>query len=219
MGLKPEPGELPPGYPVEYQQEEVLRDGRRVFIRPILPGDAAELAEAIKTADAETLRRRFLGGPPEVTPALMEHLTVVDYVRRFALVALDVASGQGVAVARYEPSGEGIAEIALVVKPEWRHAGLGTLLVLLLAKAAAERGVHTFTASYQAENRPVAALVEDVGGLSTLVIESGIADFSLDIDRRQATTDTGVPPSPPARPAGGGREEQEAAPTTQRSVS
>ena len=68
MGLKPEPGELPPGYPEKYQQEEVLQDGRRVFIRPILPGDAAELAEAIKTADAETLRRRFLGGPPQMTP-------------------------------------------------------------------------------------------------------------------------------------------------------
>lgn len=198
MGLEPEPGELPPGYPEKYQREEVLRDGRRVFIRPILPGDAAELAEAIKTADAETLRLRFLGGPPEVTPGLMAHLTVVDYVRRFALVAFDAASGQGVAVARYEPAGEGIAEIAMAVKPVWRRAGLGTLLILLLAKAAAERGVHTFTASYQAENRPVAALVEDAGGLSALVIESGVADFSLPIDRRQATTDTGVPPSPPA---------------------
>ena len=48
MGLEPEPGELPPGYPTEYQREEVLRDGRQVFIRPILPGDAPELAEAIK---------------------------------------------------------------------------------------------------------------------------------------------------------------------------
>jgi RimJ/RimL family protein N-acetyltransferase len=198
MGLKPEPGELPPGYPEEYQREEVLGDGRRVFIRPILPGDAAELAEAIKTADAETLRRRFLGGPPAVTPELMAHLTVVDYVRRFALVAIDVASGRGVAVARYESAGEGTAEIAVAVKTEWRHAGLGTLLVLLLAKAAAERGVHTFTASYQAENRPVAALVEDVGGLSTQVIEQGIADFSLAIDRRQPPTDAGGPPSRPA---------------------
>jgi RimJ/RimL family protein N-acetyltransferase len=104
-----------------------------------------------------------------------------------------------VAVARYEPAGEGIAEIAIAVKPEWRHAGLATRLIMLLAKAAAERGVHTFTASYQAENRPVAALVEDAGGLSALVIESGIADFSLAIDGRQATTDTGVPPPPPAR--------------------
>jgi GNAT superfamily N-acetyltransferase len=179
MGLEPEPAELPPGYPTEYQHEEALRDGRRVLIRPILPGDAAELGEAIRTADPETLRRRFLGGPPEVTPGLLAHLTKVDYVRRFALVAFDATSGRGVGIARYEPAGEGVAEIAVAVLPAWRHAGLGTLLILFLAKAAAERGVRTFTATYQAENRPVAALVEDVGGLSSQVIEDGIADFSL----------------------------------------
>ena len=44
---------------------------------------------------------------------------------------------------------------------EWRRADLGTLLIMLLAQAAAERGVHTFSVSYLAGNRPVAALVED----------------------------------------------------------
>jgi GNAT superfamily N-acetyltransferase len=185
MGLEPEPEELPPGYPKEYQLEEVLHDGRRVFVRPILPRDASELAGAIRTADPDTLRRRFLGGPPSVTPALLEHLTVVDYVRRFALVAFDADGGQGVAVARYEPVGEGVAEVAVAVRPAWRRVGLGTLLVLLLAKAAAERGIHTFSASYLAENPPVTALVEDVGGLGKQVIRQGIAEFSLALDRHQ----------------------------------
>lgn len=188
MGLEPEPGWLPPGYPKEYQREEVLRDGRRVFIRPVLPGDAPELADAIRTADSDTLRRRFLGGAPRVTAALLAHLTVVDYVQRFALVAIDTVSGRGAGIARYEPAGEGVAEIAVVVRPEWRRVGLGTLLILVLAKAAAERGVHTFGASYLAENRPVAALVEDAGGLIRQVIEQGIAEFSLTLDGSQPAT-------------------------------
>jgi GNAT superfamily N-acetyltransferase len=186
MNLEPDHAALPPGYPKEYQREEGLRDGRRVLIRPILPSDAPELAEAIRTADPETLRHRFLGGPPRVTPALLSHLTVVDYVRRFALVAIDTVSRQGVAVARYEPIGEGVADIAIAVRPAWRRAGLGTLLILSLAKAAAERGVHTFSASYLAENRPVAALVEDADGLGRQVIQQGIAEFSLALDRRPA---------------------------------
>lgn len=179
MGLEPEPVGLPFGYPKEYQQEVALRDGRRVLIRPILPSDAPELADAIKTADSDTLRRRFLGGPPQVTPTLLAHLTVVDYVRRFALVAKDTVTGRGVAVARYEPAGEGVAEVAVVVRPAWRRVGLGTLLILYLAEAAAERGIHTFSASYLAENRPVAALVENAGGIGRQVIERGIAEFSL----------------------------------------
>jgi RimJ/RimL family protein N-acetyltransferase len=198
MDVEPGQASLPPGYPWEYHRELVLRDGRRVLIRPILPGDAPELADAIKTADAATLRRRFLGGPPRITPALLAHLTVVDYVRRFALVAIDTVTRRGVAIARYEPAGEGVADIAVVVSPAWRRAGLATVLVLLLAKAAAERGIHTFSASYLAENRPIATLVREAGGLCTQVIEQGIAEFSLALDRQVPAT------SPAEKPAGEG---------------
>jgi RimJ/RimL family protein N-acetyltransferase len=184
LDLAPGPEGLPPGYPQEYQREMALRDGRRVLIRPILPSDAPELADAIKTADPDTLYRRFLGGPPRVTPALLAHLTVIDYVQRFALVAIDPATGRGVAIARYEPAGDGVADVAVAVRPEWRRVDLATVLILLLAKAAAERGIHTFSASYLAENRPVAALVKDAGGLAQQIIEQGIAEFRLALDRR-----------------------------------
>lgn len=196
---------LPPGYPVAYRREAVLRDGRRVLIRPILPSDAPELAEAIKTADPETLRRRFLGGPPRLTPALLEHLTVVDYVHRFALVAIDTVTGRGVAIARYEPISDGVADIAVAVRPAWRRVGLATLLIATLAKAAAERGIHTFTASYLAQNRPIAALLEDVHGLRKQVIEKGIAELSIDLP---PPPDEGQPAKshsgPRARPATAG---------------
>lgn len=192
MGLGPETAGLPPGYPQEYQQELVLRDGRRVLIRPILPGDAPELADAIKTADADTLHSRFMGGAPRVTSALLAHLTEVDYVHRFALVAIDTATRRGVAIARYEPAGEGVVEVAVVVRPEWRRVGLATALVLMLAQAAAEHGFHTFSAAYLAENRPVAALVEDAGELGRHVIKQGIVEFSLALDRqRPASGPTG----------------------------
>lgn len=184
----PDPRRLPPGYPADCQRQVTLRDGRQVLIRPILPSDAPELAHAIKTADADTLRRRFLGGPPAVTPALLAHLTEVDYRHRFALVAFDQASGAGVAIARYEQTSGDEAEIAVAVTPAWRRVGLATTLILLLAEAALARGIQTFTASYLAENRPVAALVEDAGGLGSQVIKQGIAEFSVALERDRATT-------------------------------
>lgn len=49
---------------------------------PILPSDAPALAKAIESADADTIRRRFLGGQPSVTPELLDRLTTVDYTRR-----------------------------------------------------------------------------------------------------------------------------------------
>ncbi len=179
---------LPPGYPEEYQRLVTLSDGRRVFVRPVLPSDAPELADAIRTADADTLRRRFLGGPPPVTPALLAHLTNVDYRHRFALVAIDPATRRGVAIARYEQISADVAEVAVAVSPSWRRAGLATALMSLLAEAAMERGIVTFTASYFAGNRPVAALVEGAGGLAGQVIKQGITEFSVPLERHDAAT-------------------------------
>jgi RimJ/RimL family protein N-acetyltransferase len=192
------PDALPPGYPEDYRRQVRLRDGRQVLIRPILPGDAPELARAITTADADTLRFRFLGGPPPVTSALLAHLTQIDYRRRFALVAIDPATGHGVAIARYEPAGPGTAEVAVAVTPAWRRAGLATELIALLAQAALERGIVTFTASYYAGNRPVAALVEDAGGLGRKVIKQGIAEFTVALGHHDpgAAAETRSPPPP-----------------------
>ena len=97
-----------------------LREGCSVLIRPILPSDAPALAEAIESADADTIHRRFLGGRPQVTPELLDFLTTVDYTSRFALFAVEPASQRGVAIARYEPAEQdGTADVAIAVTPGW----------------------------------------------------------------------------------------------------
>ncbi len=172
--------DLPPGYPQEYVRQVTLRDGRSVLIRPIHPGDAPALAEAIESADADTIRRRFLGGHPQVTPGLLNFLTTVDYTSRFALVAVEPASQRGVAIARYEPAGQdGTAEVAIAVTPAWRDVGLATELLRMLAQAAGQRGIHTFTGRYLADNRPVTALINEPDKPANQVTSTGIAEFSV----------------------------------------
>lgn len=168
--------DLPPDYPSLYESAVRLADGRRVDIRPILPSDALELAEAIRTADAETLRARFLRGPPQLTDAVLDELTRVDYVTRFALVAR--SGGRGVAVARYgtlPPSEDkpSVADIAVAVAPQWRRVGLATALVGLLARRAQECGITHFTALFLASNRPVTELAHE--GHGRVVIAEGVA--------------------------------------------
>ncbi len=134
--------ERPVGYPDSYETALRLADGRRVSVRPILPSDAPELAEAIRTADPETLHARFLGGPPPLTEAVLDRLTRLDYSHRFALVARD-RRGRGVAVARYtalpeSAAGKRAAEVAVAVDPSWREVGLATELIRMLARRALE---------------------------------------------------------------------------------
>ena len=172
--------DLPPGYPQEYRRLVTLRDGRDVLIRPIQPSDAPALAQAIQSADADTIRRRYLGRHPQVTPELLHYLTTVDYASRFALIAVEPASQRGVAIARYEPAGQdGTAEVAIAVTPGWRDVGLATELLRLLAQAASERGIHTFTGTYLADNRAVTALINAADEPESRVTSGGIAEFSV----------------------------------------
>jgi GNAT superfamily N-acetyltransferase len=157
---------------LEFGRQVTLRDGRVVDVRPVVPDDAAELGEAIRTADPDTRNRRFLGGPPPVTTALLEYLTVLDYRTRFALVARARVAGRGVGIARFERVGDGVAEVAVVVEPGWRRVGLATALIHLLGAAALARGISTF-------NRPVAALLVDAGAGGAGFISDGIAQLKV----------------------------------------
>lgn len=173
---------LPPGYPPEYESTARLADGRRVTIRPILPSDAPELAEAIRTADAATLRSRFLGGPPRLTEDVLDALTRIDYTSRFALVARN--RGRGVGIARYavlptSANGSRAADVAVTVAPNWRRVGLATILVGLLARRALECDISHYSAVYLAENRPVAELAHHSN--ARVVIAQGIAQLSADL--------------------------------------
>jgi RimJ/RimL family protein N-acetyltransferase len=149
----------PPGYPTELVSDLVLREGRRVHIRPILPEDAPALAEAITNADDETLRSRFLGSSPVMDETMLRHLVEVDYQHRLALVALD-STGRGVGIARYEGSlGDDVAEVAVAVSRAWRRIGLGSGLFMLLAQAALARGITRFRASCLVDNEDVIGLL------------------------------------------------------------
>ena len=172
--------DLPPGYPQEYERLVTLRDGRSALIRPVLPSDAPALAEAIESADADTIRRRFLGGQPRVTPEFLDYLTTVDHTSRFALVAVEPASQRGVAIARYEPAEQdATAEVAIAVTPAWRDVGLATELLRMLAQAASERSIHTFTGTNLTDNNPVAALIKAADEPANQVTTGGIAEFSV----------------------------------------
>jgi GNAT superfamily N-acetyltransferase len=172
-----------PGYPVDLEHLAVLTDHREVFVRPIRPGDAAELRRALLAADYETLHERFLGSPPH-DQASIRRLVEVDYLNRLALVAF-APDGSGVGVARYEgETGSPAAEVAVAVDAVWRQVGLGSLLLRELGEAAAHRGIRQFTALVLSENRPVLALLRASGRDFSVEIHSGTSDIVMLLEKQ-----------------------------------
>lgn len=153
----------PPGYPVELEQLLSLRDGRVVFVRPIIPADEVVIEREWRRADTETLYQRFFTVRPKLDARRLHSLVHVDYRSRLALVAFG-EDEQGVGVARYESSpGQEQAEIAFVVHPAWRRIGLGNALLRLLADAARVRGIRRLTALCLQENRAMTEMLARFG--------------------------------------------------------
>lgn len=173
----PTDSELPTGYPKELEGNFDLSDGRSVRIRPILPADVDDLAEAIEHADSETLFHRFFTAAPHLSDKQIHYLAEVDYRARLALVAAD-DDGRGVAVARYEcHSNCNVAEVAVVVAPEWRTGGLATEMLHRLEAPARRNGFVELDAVYLPENRAIARVFERLG-YSEQRIEDGVARVS-----------------------------------------
>jgi RimJ/RimL family protein N-acetyltransferase len=161
-----------------------LRDGTRVFIRPIEPDDKPRLAEGLRRLSNETIRRRFLAAKPRFTSTELRYLTELDGTNHIALVAVladdpDVL----VAVARCVrlPDREDTAEMAIVVGDPWQGLGLGTALATALADAAIAVGIRNFAATMLADNEPARRLMRTFarrlqegyvsGGLREVLVE------------------------------------------------
>jgi GNAT superfamily N-acetyltransferase len=155
-----------------------LRDGTRVLVRPIEPGDKARLLEGFERVSEESRYRRFLAPMPELNESTLCYLTEVDHRDHEALVALVEETGQGIGVARYvrlvdRPR---VAEAAVTVADDWQGRGAGTLLLELLAARAREEGIERFSALVLASNREMLELLEELGPVRVVDREAGTVE-------------------------------------------
>jgi GNAT superfamily N-acetyltransferase len=174
-------GGRPVGYPHEEEDVVVLGDGRSVGLRPVVPGDLAELQRAIARADAETLRRRFLGGGAPSTQAALRRLVEVDYRHRFALAAFD-DGGRGVGIARYEGKRTWpVVEVAVAVDPAWQGAGLAAELVRRVVRRAVCQGATDVAVDFYSDNVRVHRLVAAAHLPERRSVHRGVVTDAVDL--------------------------------------
>ncbi len=139
-------------YPSELTTRVTTDRGLTLQLRPIRPDDADILNRFHDQLSPDSVFRRYFSVHPELSPDELVHLTTVDYVDRLAFIIID--RGTLVAVGRYDRIPDTTrAEVAFLVDDAFQHQGLGILLLDHLADAAWERGITTFVAETQADNR------------------------------------------------------------------
>jgi GNAT superfamily N-acetyltransferase len=141
----------------------LLSDGSKVLVRPITRDDRPLLRDGLARLSAASRYKRFLAARESFSESELDYLTNVDHHDHEALLAFDVATGEGVGLARYVRTGERTAEPAITVADAWQGRGLGSRLAHLLALRAREAGIRSFTAVTLGSNRAAACMLASLG--------------------------------------------------------
>jgi RimJ/RimL family protein N-acetyltransferase len=149
-----------------------LDDERAVAIRPIDLSDAFRLRRMFGRLSPETVYHRFFAPIPQPRDAMLTHLAGVDHDHREALVA--VVGNEVVGVARYEGRpGSDEAEVAVTIEDAWQGRGLGTQLLVRLARIGARRGLRAFTAVVMGENAAAVRFLKRLSPDTEVHLEQG----------------------------------------------
>jgi GNAT superfamily N-acetyltransferase len=148
--------------------ELALRDGSRVWVRPIAPEDRRRIVEGLAALSPRSRYLRFHSAVERLTDDQLDYLVDVDHVDHEALVAVDPdADGHpGVGVARYIrlPGEPEVAEAAVTVLDAWQGLGVGTALVGLLEGCARQHGIRVFRNYVLAENEAMLSIFRQLDG-------------------------------------------------------
>jgi acetyltransferase len=170
-------------YPRELEEVVTLKDGEQLLIRPIQPEDAERDRAFVARLSPETLYFRFMMPVRELSPAMIERFTQIDYGRELALVAI---AGEGaeqllVAVARITPTTvPARCEFAIVVEENRHGNGLARALMHRLFAAARSRGYKEMEGTVLRENPRMLKFCEALG----FTIEPNPDDHNERIARR-----------------------------------
>jgi RimJ/RimL family protein N-acetyltransferase len=163
------------------------KDGTRVRLRPLLPQDRRIIVAGFRRLSAASRYRRFMSPIEELDDGMLQHLTDLDFVNRFAWVAFlaDEPGEPGAGVSRYarlegEPD---VAEAAVTVVDEFQGRGIGTLLLEALGAVALANGIRTLRGYVLEDNIEMRRVAEAVG--ARLVHDSpGLLRVEVDVTAR-----------------------------------
>jgi acyl-CoA hydrolase/RimJ/RimL family protein N-acetyltransferase len=169
-------------YPVEEEREAVLKDGRKVSIRPSRASDVRALQDLFYTMSREDVYTRFFQRLEALAVSEAEHLCNVDYENEMAFLA---AIGErenekvvGSSCYFLNPS-TNLAEVAYMIRSDWQGTGLGTALQQRMTEYAKARGLRGFTAEILMSNDKMLRLARSVSDKVTMTGSDGVYEVTM----------------------------------------
>jgi acetyltransferase len=154
-------------YPKQLEEDVTLEDGRRFWVRPVVPEDEPAFQRNFARLTPEEIRLRFLAPIRQLSHVAAARFTQLDYDREMALVLTE--PGQpgtteifGVAQIAADPDNE-TAEYAIIVQRDLTGLGLGRHLMERIIEVARKRGITELWGDVLRENAAMRGLCKRLG--------------------------------------------------------
>jgi acetyltransferase len=168
-------------YPSQWQRHIEVKDGWRVFVRPIRPEDEPLIHELLRHITTHDLRLRFFAPMKEFTHEFIARLTQLDYARAMAFVAFDETTNQMVGVVRiHSDSIYETGEYAILLRSDLKGRGLGWALMQLIIEYAKSEGLKAISGDVLKENTVMLQMCRHLGfDVKADPVEHDICDVRL----------------------------------------
>ena len=162
-------------YPSRYKQLWPLPNGGEFTLRPIRPDDAHMLQDFVQHLSPESRYTRFVSHNKELTPTMLARMTLIDYDREMALVAIQKSTERSdsgelletetiIGMSQYITNPDRAScEFSLVVSDAFGGQGLGSRLMLSIMEEARDKGLQEIDGLVLANNPGMLALMRKLG--------------------------------------------------------
>jgi acetyltransferase len=175
-------------YPSQWERHLVLRDGWRIFARPVKPDDGPLIRRLLEHVSQEDLRLRFFDSIKQFSHSFLARLTQLDYARAMAFIAFDESNGDGLhevlGVVRLHSDATGErGEYAILLRSDLKGHGLGWALMQMIIEYARSEGLKQVYGQILHENTVMLTMCRELGfEVKTDPEDRGIYDVTLTLE-------------------------------------
>jgi len=171
-------------YLTQYESRLTLKNGREIFVRPIMQTDEHLIVNLFERLSPHSIYMRFLRGLPALPEDMLYRFTHINYTSEFALAGIIKEDGKDaiIAVARYAYTPhDNITDLAVAVRDDWQHFGLGKSLLKKIVEIGKEHGIYRFGGMIDPQNKLIMQILLELGYNVKYSLKSGFFQVEIQV--------------------------------------
>ena len=145
-----------------FRQVFTMRDGARVLLRPLVPGDRQALLDFFLPVSME--ERRFMRHNISNSEVVAAWAEKVDYDKVFPIIAVISDRIVGISTLHFnEGTARHRAELRIYLAKDFKRRGLGSKLIHALVEIARKRNIHMLEVQIISEQVEVIKAMQKMG--------------------------------------------------------